>query len=54
LEKRFPDGKLGSNKPEERFVEKLLEKHMVEGPVFATAAGLVPTKFVQDPTFVQD
>jgi glutathione S-transferase len=54
LEEKFPDGKLGSDKPEERFVEKLLEKHMVEGRVFATAAGLVPIKFVKDPTFVRD
>jgi len=54
LEAQFPDGKLGSNKPEDKFVEKLLEKCMIEGPVFATAAGLVPTKFVGDPTFVYD
>ena len=54
LEEKYPTGKLGSGKPEERFVEKLLERYMVEGPVFATAAGLVPTQFVQDPSFVQD
>jgi len=34
LEGRFPEGKLGSDKPEDLFVEKLLERYNVEGLVF--------------------
>lgn len=54
LEDEFPHGQLGSDRPEDKFVEKLLEKYMIEGPVFAIAAGLVPTDFVQDPKFAKD
>ncbi|KAF1973866.1 hypothetical protein BU23DRAFT_589347 [Bimuria novae-zelandiae CBS 107.79] len=54
LERRFPDGKLGSDKPEHKFAEKLLEKYMVEGPVVQEAAGLVPTAILQNPKFAED
>jgi hypothetical protein len=36
------------------FVEKLLERYMIEGPVFAQAAGLVPVDVAQDPKFLKD
>ncbi|KAK7192040.1 hypothetical protein DPSP01_003907 [Paraphaeosphaeria sporulosa] len=54
LEKKFPDGKLGSDKPEQQFIEKLLDKYMVEGPVFQQTAGLVPSAFLKDPSFAKD
>lgn len=46
--------RLGASKPQDLFVEKLLEKYMIEGPVFTMAAGLVPTEKAQDPTFKKD
>lgn len=54
LEQRFPNGKLGSDKPEQRFIEQLLERYMVEGPVFQQTAGLVPSAFLKDPKFAED
>ncbi|KAF2646265.1 glutathione S-transferase [Massarina eburnea CBS 473.64] len=54
LEEKFPDGKLGSEKPEEVFVEKLLEKYMVEGPVFSMATGLVPAQMMNDAKVMED
>ncbi|KAJ4356704.1 uncharacterized protein N0V89_004740 [Didymosphaeria variabile] len=54
LEEKFPNGKLGSDKPEQQFTERLLERYMVEGPVFQQAAGLVPSAFLKDPTFAKD
>lgn len=54
LEERFPQGKLGSEKPEQQFVERLLERYMVEGPVFERTAGLVPPASLKDPKFAED
>ncbi|KAL1606293.1 hypothetical protein SLS60_003695 [Paraconiothyrium brasiliense] len=54
LEEKFPNGKLGSDKPEQQFIERLLERYMVEGPVFQEAAGLVPSAFLKDPIFAKD
>ena len=54
LEEWFPEGKLGSDKPEQRFVEKLLERYMIEGPVFREAAGLVPSGLLKNSKFVED
>jgi glutathione S-transferase len=54
LEEKFPDGKLGSDNPEQQLIERLLEKYMVEGPVFQEAAGLVPSVLLKDPTFAKD
>ncbi|KAJ4290231.1 hypothetical protein N0V90_010446 [Kalmusia sp. IMI 367209] len=54
LEERFPDGKLGGDNPDQRFVQKLLERYMIEGPVFREAAGLVPSAFLKDPKFAED
>jgi hypothetical protein len=45
---------LGATSPADMFTEQLLQRYMVEGPVFAMAAGLVPVEFVQDPTFKKD
>ncbi|KAF2822895.1 hypothetical protein CC86DRAFT_299529 [Ophiobolus disseminans] len=45
---------LGATNPQELFIEKLLEKYMIEGPVFAIAGGLVPVDVAQDPTFKKD
>jgi len=36
------------------FNEKLLEKYMIEGPVFSIAAGLVSVDVAQDPRFKED
>ncbi|KAH7081390.1 hypothetical protein BKA63DRAFT_207414 [Paraphoma chrysanthemicola] len=46
--------RLGAMKPQDVFVEKLLERYMIEGPVFAQAAGLVPVDVAQNPTFLKD
>jgi hypothetical protein len=45
---------LGATNGPDRFTEKLLEKYMIEGPVFEMAAGLVPVEMAQDPTFNKD
>jgi hypothetical protein len=45
---------LGATKPQDVFVEKLLERYMIEGPVFSMAAGLVPVDVAQNPTFKKD
>lgn len=56
LGEKPPGGKLGSDKPEERFVQKLLEDYVVEGPVFWAVMGLVPTELyaIKDPKFAKD
>lgn len=54
LEAKFPEGKLGSDKVEDRIVEGLLERYMVEGPVFWAATGLIPPSSVKDPKFAKD
>ncbi|KAF2030913.1 hypothetical protein EK21DRAFT_100055 [Setomelanomma holmii] len=46
--------RLGAIKPQDVFVEKLLERYMIEGPVFGQAAGLVPVDVAQDPNFNKD
>jgi glutathione S-transferase len=46
--------RLGATKPQDVFVEKLLERYMIEGPVFSMAAGLVPVDVAQNPTFKKD
>lgn len=46
--------RLGATTPQDRFVEGLLERYMIEGPVFGYAAGLVPVGVAQDPTFKKD
>ena len=56
LEERFPDGALGATKPDEKAVEKLLEKWCIDGGVFARAAQLIPPEapLLNDPKFVKD
>ena len=54
LETLFPTNTLGATNPQDLFIEKLLERYMVEGPVFAVAAGLVPVEVAQEPTFNKD
>ena len=56
LEERFADGALGAAGPEQKAIERLLEKWMIEGPVFARAASLIPTTYpaMNDPTFTKD
>jgi hypothetical protein len=50
----MPSAPLGATNGPDRFTEKLLEKYMIEGPVFEMAAGLVPVEMAQDPTFNKD
>ncbi|KAH4959249.1 hypothetical protein HBI81_192100 [Parastagonospora nodorum] len=45
---------LGASKPADKFVGQLIEKYIVEGPVFGMAAGLVPVKMAHEPTFFKD
>lgn len=45
---------LGATNSQDLFVEKLIEKYIIEGPVFAIAAGLVPVDAAQDPTVKKD
>lgn len=55
LEERFPSGKLGASQPEQKAIEKLLEKWTVDG-VFPRAAQLIPPAMpmLNDSKFVQD
>ena len=46
--------RLGATKGNDKFVEKLLEKYMIEGPVFNMVAGLVPVEVAAEPTFNKD
>jgi hypothetical protein len=50
----MPSPPLGATSGPDRFTEKLLEKYMIEGPVFEIAAGLVPVEMAQDPKFNKD
>jgi hypothetical protein len=50
----MPSPPLGATSAQDRFTEKLIERYMIEGPVFQKTAGLVPADVVKDPTFVKD
>ena len=57
LETLFPASHsptLGATTSQDLFVQKLLQKYMIEGPVMNMAAGLVPTDLAQEPTFNKD
>ena len=56
LEERFPKGALGATQPEQKAVEKLLEKWTIDGGVFTRAAQLIPseTPLLNDPKFTKD
>jgi glutathione S-transferase len=56
LEQLFPDGTLGVSQPDQRAVQKLLEKWTIEAGVFARASQLIPTSMplLNDPKFTKD
>lgn len=56
LEKLFPEGTLGASQPDQRAVQKLLEKWTIDGDVFARASQLIPTStpLLNDPKFTKD
>ena len=56
LEERFPDGALGATRPDEKAIERLLEKWCIDGGVFARTAQLLPTDLplLNDPKFIKD
>ena len=56
LEQWFPDSSLGTNQPDQRAVQKLLEKWTIDAGVFARASQLIPTSMplLNDPKFTQD
>lgn len=56
LETRFPDGALGATQPDQKAVEKLLEKWCIDGGVFVRAAQLIPPEMplLNDPKFAKD
>lgn len=49
-----PSPLLGATNASDRFTTALLQKYMIEGPVFGIAAGLVPVEVAQDETFAKD
>lgn len=49
-----PLPKLSSTNPSDLLIEALLERFMIEGPVFSMAAGLIDVDVAQDPTFNKD
>ena len=56
LEERFPEGALGASQPDQRAIEKLLQKWCIDGGVFARAAQLIPPEIplLNDPKFTKD
>jgi len=56
LEARFPDGALGATEPDQKAIEKLLEKWCIDGGVFNRASQLIPpeTPLLNDPKFKKD
>ncbi|MCJ1388561.1 hypothetical protein MMC18_001408 [Xylographa bjoerkii] len=42
LEAHFPDGALGATQPDQRAIEKLLEKWCIDGGIFNRASQLIP------------
>lgn len=56
LEERFPSGALGASEPDQKAVEKLLEKWVVDGGVFERMEQLIPKDLplVRDPKFLAD
>ncbi|KAI8938303.1 hypothetical protein NX059_005955 [Plenodomus lindquistii] len=45
---------LGATKPQDAFLQNLLQRYIIEGPVFGTVAGLVPAGVAADTTFIKD
>ena len=56
LEERFPDGAIGASQPDQKAVEKLLERWTVDGGVFFRASQLIPVEMplLNDPKFAKD
>lgn len=56
LEERFPSGALGASQPDQKAVEKLLEKWVIDGGVFLRSSQLMPTNLplLSDPNFLVD
>lgn len=56
LEKLFPNGTMGATEPDQKVVERLLEKWMIDGGIFMWAANLMPPEapLLQDPNFAKD
>ena len=54
LEARFPEGKIGSSDPDQRVIERLLERYTGDSGLFSRAATLLPAAVFADPEFVKD
>ncbi|KAL8804256.1 MAG: hypothetical protein Q9200_005905 [Gallowayella weberi] len=56
LEKKFPSGALGASQPDQKAVEKLLEKWIIDGGIFARTSQALPLEMplFSDPNFVKD
>ncbi|KAL8681215.1 MAG: hypothetical protein Q9186_002673 [Xanthomendoza sp. 1 TL-2023] len=56
LEEKFPSGALGASQPDQKAVEKLLEKWIIDGGVFSRAAQALPPEMplLNDPKWVKD
>ena len=56
LEQLFPHGTLGASQPDQRAVQKLLEKWTIDAGLFARASQLIPTSMplLNDPKFTKD
>jgi glutathione S-transferase len=56
LEQLFPAGTLGASQPDQRAVQKLLEKWTIDAGIFARASQLIPISMplLNDPKFTKD
>lgn len=56
LEERFPSGALGASQPDQKALEKLLEKWVIDGGVFVRSTQLITTvlPLLRDPNFLKD
>ena len=56
LEEKFPSGALGASQPDQKAVEKLLEKWNIDAGVFVRAAQSLPPEMplLNDPKFTKD
>ena len=56
LEERFPSGALGAAQPEQKAIERLLEKWIIDGGIFSRASQLIPPEMplLNDPKFTKD
>lgn len=54
LESRFPEGAIGASEPDQRAIERLLERYTGDSGIFTRAAGLIPPTTFADAAFVAD